>query len=195
MGELYTILPYILLSGTLTLIIIYQGLRYRKSKSQLLALLETEKEERIRMEELLQTIQNEMAELQKNSQQEESENLPMAANTNDQRFLEHISTILEKNLDNPDFIIDEFARELGLSRTVFYSKFKSLTGMTPNDYVMNYKMKRATHLLQNHPELQITDITYQLGFCSPRYFSRCFKMQFNITPTEYRKQLNGQENA
>lgn len=131
--------------------------------------------------------------LQKKFQQNECGSQLLTTNVNDQHFLDNISEILEKNLDNPDFVIDEFARELGLSRTVFYSKFKALTGMTPNDFVINFKLKRATDLLQNHPELQIADITYQLGFCSPRYFSRCFKAQFNLTPSEYRKQLGAKE--
>lgn len=60
--------------------------------------------------------------------------------------------------------------------------------MTPNDFVLNYKMKRAATWLRNNPEMQIAEITYKLGFSSPRYFTRCFKAQFNLVPTEYRKQ-------
>ena len=190
MEQIFAIGFLSLLCIILSLIIIYLIFHSRKTTRRFQILLEMEKKEKNQIEELLEMTHKEMAELQKNIQSNEPESpLVTATNDNDQNFLNHISSILEKNLDNPDFVIDEFARELGVSRTVFYSKFKTLTGMTPNDYVMNFKMKRATYLLQNHPELQITDITYQLGFCSPRYFSRCFKMQFNITPTEFRKQL------
>ena len=77
------------------------------------------------------------------------------------------------------------ARELGLSRSSLYAKFKALTGMTPNDFVLNCKLKRAATMLTENPDLQIADISDRLGFGSPRYFTRCFKAQFEITPAEY----------
>lgn len=127
--------------------------------------------------------------LQKKFQKEEEyDSHLLATNPIDQKFLENVNAIIEKNLDNPDFAIDELARELAQSRSSFYSKFKALTGMTPNDFVLNYKMKRAASWLRENPQMQITEITYKLGFSSPRYFTRCFKAQYNVVPTEYRKQ-------
>lgn len=127
--------------------------------------------------------------LQKKFQKEEEyDSHLLATNPIDQKFLDNVNAVIEKNLDNSDFAIDELARELALSRSSFYSKFKALTGMTPNDFILNYKMKRAASWLRNNPQMQITEITYKLGFCSPRYFTRCFKAQYNVVPTEYRKQ-------
>lgn len=120
--------------------------------------------------------------------EEECDSHLLATNPIDQKFLDTVNGIIEKNLDNSEFDIDVLARELALSRSSFYAKFKALVGMTPNDFVLNYKMKRAATWLRNNPEMQIAEITYKLGFSSPRYFTRCFKAQFNLVPTEYRKQ-------
>lgn len=118
----------------------------------------------------------------------------LATNPIDQKFLEDVNEVLEKNLDNPDFVIDELASALALSRSTFYSKFKSLTGMTPNDFVLLYKLKRAAQWLHTQPQLQVADITYKLGFSSPRYFTRCFKAQYGVTPTDYRKNKKASDN-
>lgn len=126
--------------------------------------------------------------LQKKFQQEESfEVEQLTPNPIDQKFLGAINEVVEKNLANSEFDVNELARELALSRSSFYAKFKALTGTTPNEYIQIHKLKRAAYWLRNNPEMQIADITYQLGFTSPRYFTRCFKLQFGVTPTEYKK--------
>lgn len=111
----------------------------------------------------------------------------LANNPIDQKFLDTVNTIIERNFDNPDFDSNMLASELAVSRSSLYAKFKSLTGLTPNDFVMNRKMARAAFLLRNRPQMQIAEIAYSLAFGSPRYFSRCFKEQFGCPPAEYRK--------
>ena len=105
----------------------------------------------------------------------------------DQQFLDTVSQIIESNLSNADFDINQLAKELALSRSSLYAKFKSLTGTTPNEFVQTCKLKRAATLLRNNPTYQITDIAEMLGFGSSRYFTRCFKAQYQMTPIEYRK--------
>lgn len=121
------------------------------------------------------------------SHQKDFDAQSLASNPIDQKFLDTVNSIIEKNLDNIDFDMNMMARELGLSRSSLYAKFKALTGMTPNDFVLNCKLKRAAIMLTENPDLQIADISDRLGFGSPRYFTRCFKAQFEITPAEYRK--------
>ncbi len=121
------------------------------------------------------------------SQQKDFDAQSLASNPIDQKFLDTVNSIIEKNLDNIDFDMNMMARELGLSRSSLYAKFKALTGMTPNDFVLSCKLKRAAAMLTGNPDLQIADISDRLGFGSPRYFTRCFKAQFEITPAEYRK--------
>jgi len=76
---------------------------------------------------------------------------------------------------------------MGLGRTKLFSKIKGITGQTPNDFIINVKMKKAADLLLNHPEYNISDITYMLGFNTPKYFTKCFKEQFGVPPSAYRK--------
>ncbi len=121
------------------------------------------------------------------SKQKDFDAQSLASNPIDQKFLDTVNSIIEKNLDNIEFDMNTMARELGLSRSSLYAKFKALTGMTPNDFVLNCKLKRAATMLTETPGLQIADISDRLGFGSPRYFTRCFKAQFEITPAEYRK--------
>lgn len=121
------------------------------------------------------------------TKQQDFETFSLASNPIDQRFLDTVNRIIADNIDNMEFDMNLLAKELGLSRSSLFAKFKALTGMTPNDFVLNYKLKRAAQMLKNNHELQIAEISDQLGFGSPRYFSRCFKAQFNVTPADYRR--------
>ena len=74
------------------------------------------------------------------------------------------------------------AKELLISRSSLYNKLKALSCMTPNEFILNTRLKYAADLLKHHTELQINEIAYQVGFNSPRYFRHCFKACFNQTP-------------
>jgi len=111
----------------------------------------------------------------------------LANNPLDKQFLEKVEKIMEQYLTDPDFGINTLSRELAMSRSSLFTKFKALTGLTPNDYILNNKLKRAAVLLKKNPEYQIAEISDRLGFNSARYFSRCFKAQYNKSPQEYRK--------
>ncbi len=132
-------------------------------------------------------IRNRILLQKKFSQEKNFSILSLANNPIDQDFLNLVNAIIEKKLNDPSFHVNTLAQELGLSRSSLFAKFKGLTGMTPNDFILTYKLKRAADLLEKKTDLQITDISYKLGFGSRRYFSKCFKEQFNITPDEYRK--------
>lgn len=110
----------------------------------------------------------------------------IASNDMDRNFLEKANKVIEDNIANPDFGINEFSKEMNLGRTSLFNKIKGITGQTPNEFILTIKMKRATFLLINNPELNISDITYRLGFNSPKYFSKCFKDQFGLTPSDYK---------
>jgi len=121
------------------------------------------------------------------NEQRDFDTQSLASNPIDQKFMDAVNKIIEENLNNIEFDMNTLAKELGLSRSSLYAKFKALTGMTPNDFVLNCKLKRAATLLIDRPDLQIAEISDMLGFGSPRYFTRCFKAQFDTTPAEYRK--------
>lgn len=109
----------------------------------------------------------------------------LASNPIDQRFLNTINRIIENNLDNEAFGMNEMAKDLALSRSSLYAKFKALTGITPNEYVLNARLNKAATMLTEEPETQIAEIASSFGF-TPRYFTRCFKAKYNVTPAEYR---------
>lgn len=108
----------------------------------------------------------------------------------DKDLLKKTIRIIEENIDDPEFDVPRLGRELGMGRTLLYSKFKALTGMTPNNFILNHKLNKAVTLLQTRPEMQISEIADCLGFGSPIYFSRCFKTRFNASPQSYRKKTD-----
>lgn len=116
----------------------------------------------------------------------------LANNPLDQKFIDTVNRIVEENLFKSEFDVNIMARELGMSRSSLYNKFKVLTGMNPNEFVLSMKLKRAATLLLTSPYLQVAEVSEMSGFGSSRYFTRCFKAQFGVTPADYRKQ-NGKE--
>lgn len=111
----------------------------------------------------------------------------IATNELDQKFIEQATLVVENNMDNPEFTVDVFSREMGCGRTVLFQKIKGITGNTPNNFIMNLRLKKAAYLLLNAPEMNVSDIAYQLGFGNPQYFNKCFKELFSIAPMQYRK--------
>ncbi len=124
---------------------------------------------------------------QKLSKQMDEDISLVATNKTDKTFLDKVTAIVETNLVNPEFSIDNIAEEMCMSRASFYNKFKELTKVTPNDYINTYRLKKATQLLMANDEISITEISDMLGFSSPNYFCRKFKECFNMTPTQYKK--------
>lgn len=110
----------------------------------------------------------------------------LALNPIDSKFLSKLNEIVKQHLSDADFDVNLLARELGVSRSSLYNKLKALGSMTPNEFVLKERLKLAAELLQNQPDLQITEIAFQTGFNSLRYFRHCFKAHFNRTPQEYR---------
>jgi CheY-like chemotaxis protein len=111
----------------------------------------------------------------------------LAINQLDKKLLEKASAIINDNLSEPDFGIDDFAAAIGLGRTKLFEKIKGLTGQTPNDFIQTIRMNKAAELLVKSPELTISEIAYLVGFNSPKYFSSCFRRHFGVTPSQYTK--------
>ena len=117
---------------------------------------------------------------------EDSKEEILATNKADQRFLEEAIEVAEKYIPDSDFDTTMWSKELKIGRSKLFQKIKEITGYTPNEYLLILRMKKATTLLKEYPNLTIAEIAYQLGFSSPGYFSKCFKEQFGVTPMQYR---------
>ncbi|WP_461044772.1 hybrid sensor histidine kinase/response regulator [Spirosoma harenae] len=102
-------------------------------------------------------------------------------------FLSQLYALIEAHLDDTTLSVDMMITELGLSRTSLVRKVRSLTDMSPNELIRNYRLKQAAQLLrQGQP---ITQTAYQVGFDSPAYFSKCFRDLYQLTPREFVAQV------
>lgn len=103
----------------------------------------------------------------------------------DEEFLKRIKEEVEKNIDDGDFLIDDLAAALAMSRTVFFKKLKSLTGLSPIEFVRDIKIKHAAMLLKTQ-EYTVKEVSYMIGISDTKYFTQCFKKVYNMTPSEYK---------
>lgn len=102
----------------------------------------------------------------------------------DEQLLKKALKIVEDNISNDQFDIMAFSMELGVSRTLLFTKVKAWTNFTPNEFIQEIRMKRAARLLEQG-NLNISEIGYQVGFKNPKYFSKCFQKKFGISPSRY----------
>lgn len=107
--------------------------------------------------------------------------------TTDQKLLDTATEIIKRNFDNPEFDMDMLAKELNLGRSKMFARLKEVVGLTPNEYTLKLKLEEALRMLQEEPDFNVSEISYRLGFNSPRYFSRCFKTFYGVSPQNYRK--------
>lgn len=108
----------------------------------------------------------------------------------DKQFLQSIIESIEQHLEEPEFDLEQLAAEKHMSKSTLYRKIKSMTGMTPLDFIRNIKMKRACMMLLSRSH-NISEVAYAVGFSTPKYFSRCFKDEFGVTPSEYLQKDGG----
>ena len=106
----------------------------------------------------------------------------------DIEFMHKIHEIIEKNLNANDFNIDTIAGTIGLSRSAFFKKLKSLTGFAPVDLVREIRLNKAARLIET-TDNSITEIAYSVGFRDVGYFGKCFRKKYDKTPKEYRKEV------
>jgi signal transduction histidine kinase/DNA-binding response OmpR family regulator len=105
-------------------------------------------------------------------------------NKADKQFLTNMNKLIEDNISNADFSVDAFAVKLFISRSGLFAKMKSLTGMTPNEFIRLIRLRKAAELL-SRGELSIKEICYRTGFNNPSYFTKCFRKQFGKLPKNF----------
>jgi signal transduction histidine kinase/DNA-binding response OmpR family regulator/ligand-binding sensor domain-containing protein len=104
---------------------------------------------------------------------------------NDKKFMDNLMDLVDNNMDNGELMIDDLARDLGVSRSVLFKKLKTLTGLSPNEFIKEIRIKHAAKLIIDD-EYSMAQIAYMTGFNDSHYFSKCFKKYFGVTPTEYK---------
>jgi signal transduction histidine kinase/AraC-like DNA-binding protein len=103
----------------------------------------------------------------------------------DRRFINEFTSIIETNLVNEKFNVDDICKQMSISRVQLYRKVKALLDCNVNDYLLNVRLKKSKYLL-DQGELSVSEIAYRVGFASPAYFSTVFKSKVGITPTEFK---------
>ena len=106
-----------------------------------------------------------------------------------EHFVQNVLKIIEKNVSNPDFSVEDLSRGLFMSRSAVYRKLFILTGKTPVEYIRTIRLERAARLLQK-TDKTVAEIAYETGFNNPKYFSRHFKAQFGVLPSTYHNTAN-----
>lgn len=104
----------------------------------------------------------------------------------DSAFLDKLELIMEKEMSNPDLNIDQLVSNFSLSRTNFFHKLKSLTGLSPILYIKEVRMRKAAELIREN-RYTMAEIAYMVGFSDPHYFSKSFKNFWGMTSTEFAK--------
>ncbi len=105
----------------------------------------------------------------------------------DEKFLKKTREIIEKQLSDPDFSVEELGREIALSRMQLFRKIKSLTDQSPSEYIRNLRLKRAAQLIKSDYG-NLAEITYEVGFNHPSYFAKCFRELYGVAPSEYARE-------
>jgi signal transduction histidine kinase/ligand-binding sensor domain-containing protein/DNA-binding response OmpR family regulator len=102
----------------------------------------------------------------------------------DEKLIQKAIAIVEKNIANANFSVDQLAREIGMSRVHLYKKLTALTGKTPLEFIRVIRLRRASRLLEKS-QLTISEIAYQVGFNNPKYFAKYFKEEYKMLPSDY----------
>lgn len=104
----------------------------------------------------------------------------------DRKFISEFTSLVESNLSNESFSVEDISRSLGVSRVQLYRKVKALLNINVNDYILNTRLQKAKYFLQ-HENLTISEVAYAVGFSSPAYFSTVFKSKFGVTPKAFKE--------
>ena len=105
----------------------------------------------------------------------------------DTQFLQAMADSIHAHLAEEGFGVEQLATDLNVSKSTLHRKVKAMTGLTPLEFIRNVKLKYACAMLARH-DRPIAEVAYATGFSSPKYFTRCFKEEFGLTPSEYQQQ-------
>jgi AraC-like DNA-binding protein len=108
----------------------------------------------------------------------------IAISSADEKFLDLLQKVLDKNITDSNFTIEDFGKEMGVSRMQLHRKLKALTGQSASEFLKTQRLKLALKLLKEK-KISIAEVGYTVGFNDPSYFTKCFKQEFGRSPSEY----------
>jgi signal transduction histidine kinase/CheY-like chemotaxis protein len=126
------------------------------------------------------------------TKQVEANPTEMHVESPDELFIKKVLLLIDNNISNPNFSVEELSSEVFVSRYTLYKKILSMTGKTPNELVRSMRLKRAAQLLETG-HLTISQICNKVGFKSQKYFVKTFKSEYNTIPSKYLESIEGPE--
>ncbi|MDQ8005331.1 MAG: two-component regulator propeller domain-containing protein [Pedobacter sp.] len=109
---------------------------------------------------------------------------PVKIESPDDKFLAKLMQIIEQNLDNTDFDVTALTQEIGMSKTVLYKKVQAITNLSVADLIKSIRLKQAAYLLESN-QMTVAEVAFAVGFNDRKYFSKEFKKQYDVSPSEY----------
>ncbi|MEH0153288.1 two-component regulator propeller domain-containing protein [Limibacter armeniacum] len=106
----------------------------------------------------------------------------------DEKLIKKAMGLVEENIAEPKFSVEDLSKELGMSRVQLYKKLTAITGKSPIEFIRIIRLKRGMQLLEKS-QLSISEIAYEVGFNSPRYFSKYFEKEYGMLPSAYIKKF------
>jgi AraC-like DNA-binding protein len=100
----------------------------------------------------------------------------------DESFINNLVVVTESIWNDPQFDVGAFGKRLGLSRSQFYRKMSSITGLSPNDFIKEFRLQKALNLIENQKG-NVAQVAFESGFNNPSYFSKCFRERYGILPS------------
>lgn len=110
----------------------------------------------------------------------------------DEQFVNMLLDCVEKKWQDESFLVDDFSKQLSWSKSQIYRKMVALLGLSPNNFIREYRLGKSIDLL-NRQESSIAEIAFESGFSSPSYFTKCFQARFGITPSDYLQIVGNRE--
>ena len=118
----------------------------------------------------------------------EDDSFDMVVNKQDEDFINNVREFVKANMSDMEYVVDDIAAELNMSRTVFYKKVKSLTGLSPIEFKRDILLDEAANILKDQQHT-VKDVSYMVGLSDAKYFSRCFKSKFEVTSRDYMRRF------
>lgn len=110
----------------------------------------------------------------------------IAVTSTDEQFLQRAMTVIEQHMEDPGFDVAAFTKNVGVSHAHLHRKLRALVNQSPTQFIRAMRLKRALQLLEQHHG-NVAEIAYRVGFNNPSYFAECFRKQFGVRPSEYKK--------
>ena len=101
----------------------------------------------------------------------------------DKQFLKQLHSIIQKNLSDSEFGVEDIGKQIGLSRVQLYRKVKAMTGSSVVDLLRKARLAKAKRLLESR-SMSVSEVAYDVGFSAPSYFTKCFKEEYGMLPGE-----------